>query len=92
MHPKLLRVLEEKVFERVGGNRVIQSDYRFIAATNRNLEALIGQHRFRRDLHCRMNVISLRIPSLKERRVEILPIAGRWIQQATMNLAADNVR
>ena len=75
MQPKLLRVLEEKVFERIGGNTVMQSDFRLIAATNQNLERLIEAGRFRRDLFYRLNVISLFIPPLKARKDDIVPIA-----------------
>ncbi|RPH38406.1 MAG: PAS domain S-box protein, partial [Desulfobulbaceae bacterium] len=59
MQPKLLRVLEEKCFERVGGNRLIRSDFRLIAATNQDLEGLINRGHFRKDLYYRLNVISL---------------------------------
>ncbi len=75
MQPKLLRVLEEKVFERIGGNTVLQSDFRVIAATNQNLERLIEAGRFRRDLYYRLNVISLSIPPLGARKDDIVPIA-----------------
>ena len=82
MQPKLLRVLEEKVFERVGGNTVIQSDFRLIAATNQNLERLIDNGRFRKDLYYRINVISLNIPPLRERTDDIIPIARHLLRQA----------
>ncbi len=75
MQPKLLRVLEEKCFERVGGNRLIRSDFRLIAATNQDLEGLIGRGHFRRDLYYRLNVISLHIPPLRERPEDVLPLA-----------------
>jgi transcriptional regulator with PAS, ATPase and Fis domain len=83
MQPKLLRVLEEKVFERVGGNTVIQSDFRLIAATNQDLERLIDRGRFRKDLFYRLNVISLNIPPLKDRTEDIIPIARHLLRQAT---------
>ena len=82
MQPKLLRVLEEKVFERVGGNTVIQSDFRLITATNQNLERLIDNGRFRKDLFYRLNVISLIIPPLKTRTEDIIPIARHLLRQA----------
>jgi transcriptional regulator with PAS, ATPase and Fis domain len=75
MQPKLLRVLEEKCFERVGGNTPIRSDFRLIAATNQNLEGLIARGLFRRDLYYRLNVISLHIPPLRERREDVAPLA-----------------
>ncbi|MCF8035829.1 MAG: sigma 54-interacting transcriptional regulator [Desulfobacteraceae bacterium] len=71
MQPKLLQVLEEKEFERVGGTTVIKSDFRIIAATNRDLEKMIEQGRFRSDLFYRLNVISLHIPPLRERKADI---------------------
>lgn len=75
MQPKLLRVLEDKEFERVGGTTVIRSDFRLIAATNQNLDEMLGEKRFRKDLFYRLNVIPLQIPPLRERREDILPTA-----------------
>lgn len=74
MQPKLLGVLEEKQFERVGGTEVLQTDFRLIAATNQNLEEMMKQDKFRRDLFYRVNVLSLHIPPLRERRTDILPL------------------
>ena len=92
MQPKLLRVLEEKVFERVGGNTVIQSDFRLIAATNQNLERLIEQGRFRRDLYYRLNVMSLTIPPLKMRTDDIIPIARHLLRQSIQQANSDEIR
>jgi len=92
MQPKLLRVLEEKVFERVGGNTVIQSDFRLIAATNQNLERLIEKGRFRNDLFYRLNVISLNIPPLRERTEDIIPIARHLLRQAAPATTTDKIR
>ncbi len=75
MQPKLLRVLEDKEFERVGATALIRSDFRLIAATNQNLEQLMAEGRFRRDLFYRLSVIPLKIPPLRWRREDILPIA-----------------
>lgn len=75
MQPKLLRVLEEKCFERVGGNKLIRSDFRLIAATNQDLETLIDRGSFRKDLFYRLNVISLNIPPLRERPEDVAPLA-----------------
>ena len=85
MQPKLLRVLEEKEFERVGGNVPRHANFRVVAATNRNLEKMITEGRFRSDLYYRLNVISLHIPPLSERRTDILEIARHLVAQ----LAAD---
>ena len=92
MQPKLLRVLEEKVFERVGGNAVIQSDFRLMAATNQNLEALIEKGRFRKDLYYRLNVMSLTIPPLAARPEDIVPLARHLLRQATAAPAGAEVR
>ncbi|MGD8367746.1 MAG: sigma 54-interacting transcriptional regulator [Desulfobacterales bacterium] len=81
MQPKLLRVLEDKEFERIGGTRVVRSDFRLIAATNQNLEKLMAEGRFRKDLFYRLNVIPLPIPPLRERREDILPIASALLGQ-----------
>ncbi len=71
MQPKLLRVIEEKEFERIGGTKVVKSDFRVIAATNRNLQEMIRENQFRSDLFYRLNVIPLYIPPLRERREDI---------------------
>ena len=71
MQIALLRVLQEKEFERVGGNRTIRSDVRVIAATNRNLEREVADGRFRMDLYYRLNVFPVHVPSLRERSDDI---------------------
>ena len=81
MQPKLLRVLEEKEFERVGGTTVIRSDFRLIAATNQGLNEMMADGRFRKDLFYRLNVIPLNISPLRERREDIVPIARHLLQQ-----------
>ncbi len=75
MQPKLLRAIEDKEFERVGSTRIIRSDFRVIAATNQNLEKMLADDRFRKDLFYRLNVIPLHIPPLKERTTDIPLIA-----------------
>ena len=81
MQPKLLRVLEEKCFERVGGNTLIRSDFRLVAATNQDLEGLIVRGLFRKDLYYRLNVISLQIPPLRERREDIPSLVRHLLAQ-----------
>lgn len=81
MQPKLLRVIEDKEFERVGGTRIIQSDFRVIAATNQNLEDMLISNRFRKDLFYRLNVIPLHIQPLRERKNDILPTARHLLKQ-----------
>jgi len=71
MQPKLLRVLEEKELEHIGGHQTIKSNFRLIAASNQELERAIQENRFRKDLFYRLNVIRLRIPPLRERREDI---------------------
>ncbi len=72
---KLLRFLQERTFERVGGNETQQVDVRIIAATNRNLRQLVDEGRFREDLYYRLNVVSIDIPPLRERPDDIAPLA-----------------
>lgn len=78
---KLLRVLQEKEFERVGGIITIRTDVRIIAATNRNLEELIQQGRFRQDLYYRLNVFPIHVPPLRERRTDILLLADFFVEK-----------
>jgi DNA-binding NtrC family response regulator len=76
---KLLRVLEERRFERLGGSKSIAVDFRLISATNRPLEAFVRESRFREDLYYRINAFSIRLPSLKERAVDIPVLASRFL-------------
>jgi DNA-binding NtrC family response regulator len=78
---KLLRVLQQRTFERVGGVQPITVDVRLIAATHQNLEELIRAGRFREDLYYRLNVISLRCPSLRERKDDIFELALYFLQK-----------
>jgi len=83
MQPKLLRVLEEKEFERIGGTSFIRSNFRLIAATNQNLEKMLGESRFRKDLFYRLNVISLHIPPLRKRKVDVGILSRHLLKQLT---------
>jgi DNA-binding NtrC family response regulator len=76
---KLLRVLEERRFERLGGHKSISVDFRLISATNRPLEQFVRDSRFREDLYYRVNAFSIRLPSLRERQVDIPVLAQRFL-------------
>jgi DNA-binding NtrC family response regulator len=76
---KLLRVLEDRRFERLGGNRSIHVDFRLISATNRPLDLFVREGRFREDLYYRINAFAIRLPSLKERAVDIPVLANRFL-------------
>jgi DNA-binding NtrC family response regulator len=76
---KLLRCLQERVFRRVGGTRDIKVDVRVVAATNRSLEAMTREGRFREDLFYRLNVIPINIPPLRDRRDDVLPLARHFL-------------
>lgn len=78
---KLLRVLQQKEFERVGGNKTVKTEARVIAATNRNLEELIKEGRFREDLYYRLNVFPITIPPLRERKADIPALADHFIEK-----------
>lgn len=71
MQVKLLRVLQERCFERVGGNTTIKADVRIIAATHRDLDSMITEQRFREDLYYRLNVFPIEMPALKDRKEDI---------------------
>jgi transcriptional regulator with PAS, ATPase and Fis domain len=75
LQAKLLRVMEEKSYERLGGNKTIQADTRIIAATNRDIEALVRDGKFREDLYYRVNVLRVHMPPLRERIECIEPLA-----------------
>ena len=81
MQPKLLRALEEKEFERVGGNTVIHSDFRLIAASNMDLEEMVERGEFRADLFYRLNVVPLHIPPLRDRADDVVCLARHLLQQ-----------
>jgi two-component system nitrogen regulation response regulator NtrX len=81
---KILRILQEKKFERVGGNKLIDMDVRVLAATNKDLEKEMEAGRFRNDLYYRLHVIPLRVPSLRERKEDIKLLAERFLLDAAV--------
>jgi two-component system, NtrC family, response regulator AtoC len=85
----LLRVLETKKLMRVGGNREIDVDVRVIAATHRDLEAMVGAGQFRQDLLYRLNTMTLQLPPLRQRVDEIRPLAERFLKEARMQAGSD---
>lgn len=98
LQPKLLRVLQEHSFERLGGTATIHADVRVIAATNRSLEDDVAQKTFRADLFYRLNAFTVQLPPLRERQADILPLAEYFLQRyarrnqvASTGLAADAI-
>jgi transcriptional regulator with PAS, ATPase and Fis domain len=88
MQPRLLRALETKSFRRVGGERTLKSDLRFVAATNRRLAESVRRGRFREDLYYRLNVVQVRVPPLCERPADIPILAAEFLRRATGNRGA----
>ena len=92
MQPKLLRVLELKEFERVGGVKPITSDFRIIAATNQNLDGLMRTGQFRRDLYFRLNGIPVTIEPLRNRREDVIPLWYRFIEKTVKGPSGKGIR
>ncbi len=86
LQAKLLRVLQESRFERVGGTRTISVDVRWIAATNRNLEEMVATRAFREDLYHRLAVFPIRLPPLRERRRDLMPLAEALLARLAAGL------
>src|SRR5438045_6902929 len=82
LQAKLLHILQDGEFARVGGERVLHTDVRVLAATNRDLEKEIRAHRFREDLYYRLNVVEIRVPPLRERRDEIPALVNHFLRVA----------
>ena len=87
LQSKMLRVLQEKQFERVGGTRIIQVDVRIIAATHRDLKEAIEHGTFREDLYYRVSVFPIKLPPLRERREDILPLAEALLLKAAQRVS-----
>src|SRR5215208_4518758 len=83
---KILRVLQEHEFERLGGTRTIKVDVRLVAATNRDLPAMVSVGAFREDLYYRLNVVTIEMPPLRERKEDIIPLATRFIRRFASEL------
>jgi Nif-specific regulatory protein len=92
LQSKLLRVLQEKKFERVGGNATLKADVRIIAATNSNLESLIREGKFREDLYYRLNIFPIVVPPLRDRKTDIMLLVDYFIDKYAREVGKEIVR
>jgi DNA-binding NtrC family response regulator len=86
LQSKLLRVLQEQEFERLGSARTLRVDVRLVAATNRNLEKMVSEKQFREDLYFRLNVFPVRVPPLRERTGDIPPLVRHYVEKYTQRM------
>ena len=92
LQAKLLRVLQDKTFERVGGTRTLKVDTRVVAATNRDLRKDVGSGRFREDLYFRLAVVTISIPPLREREADLPALAEHFLEKFRRELARERLR
>ena len=89
MQTKLMRVVQEQTLQRVGGVKTIHIDVRFVVATNRNLDEMVAQHRFRHDLYHRLNVVKVHLPALRDRRDDIPELLQYFIEHFAKRFQRD---
>jgi formate hydrogenlyase transcriptional activator len=89
LQPKLLRAIQDQEFERVGGTRTIRTNVRFVAATNRDLKAMVDDNEFRADLYYRLHVFPLCVPSLRDRREDIPLLTRYFVQKHAQRMGRD---
>jgi transcriptional regulator with GAF, ATPase, and Fis domain/tetratricopeptide (TPR) repeat protein len=89
---KLLRLLQEKTFVRIGGTKPLAADFRLVAATNRDLEEEIAAGRFRRDLYYRLNIINLKLPALRDRQEDVIPLTYHFTARFAKKYNRANAR
>ena len=88
----LLRVIQDRQFERVGGEKTITTDVRILAATNKHLAEMVGKGLFREDLYYRLNVVRLEVPSLRQRVEDIPFLANHFLSQHREKLGKNHLR